>query len=194
MYTVMPYRSGWRDEFVEIGKRLRNALGNLALRIDHIGSTAVPDLAAKDLVDVQITVESLTPAIEEALAQAGYKRLDHITHDHIPPGHSTDIAQWTKWFFRPSASEAAANTANANIHIRLQGRANQRYPLLFRDYLRAHPAIANAYGQVKLALITHQLNNPDAYYDVKDPVCDIIILGAEDWAATTKWEPGPSDC
>lgn len=189
MITIVPYKPTWPEEFVAVGSTLRQALGELALRIDHIGSTAVPHLAAKDLIDIQITVESLSLAIEEALRRAGYVRIEHITQDHIPPGYSTDADEWKKWFFRPSTSEQAVN-----IHVRLQGRANQRYPLLFRDYLRAHPAIAEAYAQVKQGLVAHKLDDQDAYYDIKDPVCDIIIGGAAEWAAATGWQPGPSDC
>jgi GrpB-like predicted nucleotidyltransferase (UPF0157 family) len=54
--------------------------------------------------------------------------------------------------------------------------------------------MAEAYSRVKLALVAHQLDDMDAYYDVKDPVCDIIIGGAEAWAQATGWEQGPSDC
>jgi GrpB-like predicted nucleotidyltransferase (UPF0157 family) len=73
------------------------------------------------------------------------------------------------------------------------GRANQRYAVLFRDYLRANPAMAVAYGQVKLALAAYHADDVEAYYAIKDPVCDVIMGGAEDWAATTGWVPGPSD-
>lgn len=189
MITIVPYKPEWTDAFDEIGSSLRQALGELALRIDHIGSTAVPCLAAKDLIDVQITVDSLIPSVEEALVQAGYKRLEHITQDHIPPRGTTNIAEWTKWFFKPFDPESAIN-----IHVRVAGRANQRYPILFRDYLRSHPAVAEAYGQVKMALVAHKLDDMDAYYDIKDPVCDIIIGGAEEWALRTGWEPGLPDC
>ena len=189
MILIVPYQPTWREQFVAAGTPLRQALGDLALRIDHIGSTAVPGLAAKDLIDIQITVDSLAPAMEEALNRAGYRWLEHITQDHIPPGGSTDIAEWTKWFFKPSVPGR-----EVNVHVRLQGRANQRYPILFRDYLRAHPAMAEAYGQVKMALVAHKLDDMDAYYDVKDPVCDIIIGGAEAWAAATGWKQGQSDC
>ena len=189
MITIVAYKPSWREEFLGIGRILRRALGDLALRIDHIGSTAVVGLAAKDRIDIQITVQSLVPVVEEALLQAGYERIGHITRDHLPPGSVTDIAEWTKWFFNPSDPNVAAN-----VHVRIQGRANQRYPLLFRDYLRAHPAIAEAYAQVKQELVAHQLDNSEAYYAVKDPVCDIIIGGAEAWAGTTGWQLGPSDC
>ena len=189
MIEIVPYKLTWRGEFADVGQPLRDALGDLAHRIDHIGSTSVPGLAAKDLIDVQITVQSLSPAVNGALQRAGYTRLEHITCDHAPPGGSAADAEWTKWMFKPAAPERVVN-----VHVRLSGRANQRYALLFRDYLRAHPATALAYAQVKHALVAHAMGDPDAYYDVKDPVCDIIMGGAEVWAAITEWEPGPSDC
>ena len=97
MITILPYDPTWRDEFVRIGVPIRHALDELALRIDHIGSTAVPGLAAKDIIDVQITVRSLDPAVEKALRQAEYTRLTHITQDHVPPGGITESAEWVKW-------------------------------------------------------------------------------------------------
>jgi GrpB-like predicted nucleotidyltransferase (UPF0157 family) len=78
--------------------------------------------------------------------------------------------------------------------VRLAGRANLRYALLFLDYLRANPASAQAYAQVKRALAKLHPEDAEVYYDVKDPVCDIILGGAEVWAAATRWQPGPSDC
>lgn len=53
--------------------------------------------------------------------------------------------------------------------------------------------MAAAYAQMKLALARYHADDVEAYYDVKDPVCDIIIVGAESWAAATRWVPGPSD-
>jgi GrpB-like predicted nucleotidyltransferase (UPF0157 family) len=146
-------------------------------------------LAAKDIIDIQITVEELMPAVENALNAAGYQRITRITQDHLPPGQSGDSDDWVKWIFKPSATQRPINA-----HVRLPGRANQRYALLFRDYLRAHPPIAQAYAQVKTALVKyHPEDDMDAYYDIKDPVCDIIINGAEIWAAANDWAVGPSD-
>ena len=68
----------------------------------------------------------------------------------------------------------------------------KRYALLCRDYLRAHPATAEAYAELKRRLAAHM---PDTmtYADVKDPAVDLIALAAEDWAVATGWQPGPSD-
>ena len=56
MITIVSYQATWRAEFMMLGRHLRQNLDDLALRIDHIGSTAVPGLAAKDIIDIQITV------------------------------------------------------------------------------------------------------------------------------------------
>jgi GrpB-like predicted nucleotidyltransferase (UPF0157 family) len=82
-------------------------------------------------------------------------------------------------YFHPPANQRRTNT-----HVRVPGRANQRYPLLFRDYLRAHPQTAEAYARLKRALAEH-LADPFMYPDVKDPAVDLIYLAAEKWAEQT---------
>ena len=108
--------------------------------------------------------------------------------DHVTRGAPETESEWSKWFYRPAAGQRSAH-----VHIREAGRLNQRYPLLFRDYLRTHPDAAGAYALVKVALARYHANDVDAYYDVKDPVCDIIMAGAEEWAAATHWQPEPAD-
>ncbi len=83
--------------------------------------------------------------------------------------------------------------AAVNCHIRVAGRFNQRYAILFRDYLRAHAAAAAAYGEVKRSLAARAPHDWDLYYDVKDPAIDMLMSGAEEWAQRTDWSPGPSD-
>ncbi len=189
MIAIVPYHPEWPGEFQAIGRSLRQELGELALRIDHIGSTSVPGLAAKDRIDIQVTVARLEPAVEQALNRLGYERILRISGDHIPPGGPDQEEQWIKWIFSPPGSGRPAN-----IHVRLEGRANQRYPLLFRDYLRADPAAAQAYARVKIALAKYHANDVEAYYDIKDPACDLILRAAEHWAAACGWQPGASDC
>ncbi len=189
MIVIVPYRPDWPAQFQEIGSALRSVLGPLALRIDHIGSTSVPNLAAKDRIDIQITVQALESAIEAGLNRLGYNRQVDILQDHIPPGGDEDSLQWIKWIFKPGQGMRPAN-----VHVRIEGRANQRYALLFRDYLRSHPAAAQAYGQVKTALARYHADDVDAYYAIKDPVCDIIVSEAQEWASQTHWTPGVTDC
>ena len=187
MIAIVEYDPRWPDEFAAIGASLRAALGTAALRIDHIGSTAVPGLAAKDIIDVQVTVSALDDELLAAMDAAGFGRVRHVS-DHSPPGVELPGHELEKLLF-----SAPGDARHANIHVRVEGRFNQRYPLLCRDYLRTHPSAAEAYGAVKRALARIVRDDAAAYYDVKDPIFDLIMAGAEDWAATTDWRPGPSD-
>lgn len=188
MIEIVTYDPRWPEEFRRVGAPLRAALGDLAPRIDHIGSTAVPGLAAKDVVDMQVTAATLDAAtIAAALAPLGYTLWEGSTGDHVPPGRDDPPEEWRKLFFR--APEGQRRT---NLHVRQAGRANGRYALLFRDYLRADAA-AGAYRQVKEALARLHPDDVEAYYDVKDPVCDLIMAAAELWAVQTGYTLGPSD-
>lgn len=183
MILIEPYSERWPGEFRRIAERLRSVLGDRALRIDHIGSTAVPGLAAKPVIDVQLSVAVLADA--NPLGDSGLEEL-MVYGDHRPPGATGSEADWQKRLFRLDGSQAA------NVHVRVAGRANQRYALLFRDYLRAHRLAAEAYAELKRGLARH-LSDHGTYADVKDPACDLIAIAAEAWAAGTGWEPGPGD-
>jgi GrpB-like predicted nucleotidyltransferase (UPF0157 family) len=178
--TIVEPKARWPADFEAISDSVRHELGELALRIDHIGSTSVPGLPAKDVIDVQVTVASLDrDRLVPALARAGF--VDRaIGNDHRPPGATGPDADWEKLFFQPRAGRPA------NVHVRVAGRPNQRYPLLFRDYLRAHPDAAAAYAALKRALATLGIDR-GVYADVKDPACDLILIAAEAWAARTGW-------
>ncbi len=190
LIEIAPYDPRWPEEFRRVAAPLRAALGERAQRIDHIGSTAVPGLAAKDVVDVQVTVAALDKeAIVAALTPLGYTLVfEDIVHDHQPPGRDDPPEEWRKLLFRGPQGQR-----RINLHVRQTGRANQRYALLFRDYLRAYPTAAGAYGQVKEALARLHPDDMDAYYDVKDPVCDIIMAAAELWAVQSGYIQGPTD-
>lgn len=141
----------WAEEFQMLGDRLRACLGDLALRIDHVGSTSVPGLAAKDVIDVQVTVRVLeADPLRAALERAGFVHVPTNPGDHRPAGaqqpDQDDDGNWQKLFFRPKTGRPV------NVHVRVLGRANQRYALLFRDYLRAHPMAAAGYAELKQRL------------------------------------------
>lgn len=176
---IVAYDDAWPRRFSGLADQLRMRLGDGALRIDHIGSTSVPDLDAKDVIDVQVTVERLADADSwphELLPGLVRRATDR---DHVPPGASDDPGEWSKrlWSERQSV----------HLHVREARRANQRYALLFRDYLRADRRAAAAYAAVKRALAAAAPDDVDTYYAVKDPACDLIIAGAEQWAERTGW-------
>jgi GrpB-like predicted nucleotidyltransferase (UPF0157 family) len=185
MIHVVPHRPGWSVEFQAIAAVLRAGIGDMALRVDHIGSTSVPQLCAKDVIDLQVTVAKLEGSIAEKLRHLGFVQRLEIGGDHVPPGYAGPERDWAKLFFvQPNGQR------RINVHVRQSGRPNQRYPLLFRDYLVAHPTAALAYGELKRRLAA-SLDNEDAYADVKDPAVDLIYFAAEAWASHSHWQPGP---
>ena len=190
MVEIVPYQTSWPREFERVAALLRLGLGSLALRIDHIGSTAVPGLAAKDVIDIQVTVAALDDQLRQAMETLGLPGVEGLQRDHRPPGAIGPDSDWEKLYFHEAPGQR-----RVHIHVRVAGRPNQRYPLLFRDYLRARPASAAAYAELKRRLATG-LADPDTYPEMKDPAVDLIYFAAEDWAAATNWqappeEPGP---
>lgn len=164
-----------------LADRIRKTLGDLALRIDHIGSTSVSGLAAKDVVDIQVTVQELSTVIIDCMARGSFRSYSTFNSDHIPPGEIEDPREWQKLLFVEPAGER-----RANIHVRRNGSRNQRYAILFRDYLRSHPQAANAYSELKRRLASG-LADPSTYPEVKDPAVDLIYIAAEAWARQTNW-------
>jgi GrpB-like predicted nucleotidyltransferase (UPF0157 family) len=185
--VIVEYREEWPDEFARIGREVRTALGDVTLRIDHIGSTAVPGLAAKDIIDIQVTVSDL----DDERIGPGMRSIDAIerfkgTFDHEPPGTAVPEDQGQKWLWHLRRDDIAAN-------IRIEGRWNWRYALLCRDFLRANDGTARAYGEVKRQLARLFPDDVESYYDVKDPAFDLFMSVADEWAKWTGWQPGPVD-
>jgi GrpB-like predicted nucleotidyltransferase (UPF0157 family) len=187
MLHIEPYQSEWVEEFAAIASEIRRGLQDLALRIDHIGSTAVAGLAAKDVIDLQVTVQSLDEDVAAAVLALGFTRPEGTWQDDPPPGFTGPLEEWQKLLFteKPGARRS-------NIHVRVLGRANQRYALLFRDFLRAHPMHAQAYANLKALLVEH-LADPARYPEVKQPAVHLLHFDAHRWAQETGWQPGPPD-
>jgi len=183
---IVPYRAEWPAEFQAIGARMREALGPLAIAIHHIGSTAVPGLDAKDIIDVQITVHDLEDPIAPGLATLGFIDAGRF-QDHIPWGMKLDPREMEKRYFR------AAREARTHLHVRSADRLNSRYPLICRDYLRSHRMAATAYAEVKRQLARRFASDADSYYDIKDPVFDVMMSGGFEWAELTGWTVPPTD-
>jgi dephospho-CoA kinase len=175
---LVPYRPAWRDDARRIIDRIQIACGDKALRIDHVGSTAVEGMAAKDVIDIQVTVASLDVAdeIAGALADVGYPRIEHIASD---TPHQGDPALWQK-----RIHGAADPGRPARIHLRVDGWPNQRYALLFTDWLSANPAAREEYVAVKRNALT-----ASHYTEAKEPWVHDAYHRALEWAESTGWQP-----
>ncbi|MFD1812884.1 dephospho-CoA kinase [Rhodococcus gannanensis] len=189
----------WADQGRRLVERLRFVCAGDALRIDHVGSTAVPGLAAKDVIDLQITVTSLdvADALADRLAQAGFPRVDAVTADDPKPaygiGGEADPTLWDKRF------HASADPGRpANVHIRVDGWPGQRFALAFRDWLRANEAEQADYLTIKRTAAASAADESDAaaaierYLEVKTPWFDGAAGRMEQWVEDTGWTPDAS--
>ena len=185
----------WPDQARRIVARLKTACGHKASRIDHIGSTAVPEFDAKDVIDIQITVESLAVADElaESLLSAGYPRVERITEDVVKLDarstvgrydHSDDAALWRK---RIHASADPGRPTN--VHIRVDGWPNQQFALLFVDWLVANPDVRADYLAVKRGAENQGKGDTALYVAAKEPWFLDAYRRAWGWADSTGWRP-----
>jgi GrpB-like predicted nucleotidyltransferase (UPF0157 family) len=184
--VVSPYNPGWPARAAAEIAALRAALGPAVLAADHIGSTSIPGMAAKDVLDLQVSVRDLAAAagaFDGPLAGLGYVRRPY-ENDHVPAGADSDPGLWAKRYWHRRDHPAG----DANLHVRLAGSPNERLALLFRDWLRAEPLAVAGYSQFKLALAA-AVPDLGAYTDIKDPVVDVIVAAAAHWAASTGWQP-----
>lgn len=174
---VVHYDSGWPDLFSGLGVKLREALGAVALRIDHIGSTSVEGLAGKPIIDIQISVTALQPTEPFRLSLEG---LGYIFR--------TDNPELTKRYFRE-----APGTRRTHIHVRRAGSWPEQFALLFRDYMRTHREDAELYAQLKRQLAEQYGSDRSGYSDAKGPFIWEVMRRADRWSQKVGWEPGPSD-
>ena len=171
----------WARRFEHHAARLRRVLGPSAVRIDHVGSTAVPGLPAKDVIDIQVTVVALPnlDAFAGALGDAGF--YGKVAHDSPKPEFPNPL-DWEKRFY------GFADPGNiAHVHFRPIDSPGQRFALLFRDWLRADPAARRDYAQAKGVLATRADSTAD-YTEAKEPWFDNEGWPrANRWAAETGW-------
>jgi GrpB-like predicted nucleotidyltransferase (UPF0157 family) len=186
LVRVLPYDEAWPRLAAAELATLTGALGDLVLHAAHIGSTSIPQMPAKNILDLQLSVWDLpeaAAAFDGPLAGLGYVRLPY-EHDHVPAGRDSDPSLWVKRFWRRRHHPGG----DVNLHVRVVGSPNERLALLFRDYLRARPLAVAAYGRFKQELAA-EVSDLELYTDIKDPVVDVVVVAAEDWAAAEGWQP-----
>jgi GrpB-like predicted nucleotidyltransferase (UPF0157 family) len=175
--NVADYNPDWPAEFTHLAARLQAALGDRAVAIDHVGSTSVPGLAAKNCIDAQVRVAALSTDLVELLENVGFRcRPEPWNRVEISSGQRCD-----KLVFAPPVGERATN-----VHIRLANGPNARYALLFRDYLRADETARKSWGAFKQRLAQ---SVPDIfdYGQIKAPATEVLMTAAERWADQTAW-------
>jgi len=152
---IVPYDPEWPSAFAAERDRIATALSGLALRIDHNGSTSVPGLAAKPIIDIQVSVRELQPIETYAMP------LTELGYFHVP--HPDD--SFCPFFHKPKEWPHTHH-----VHVVQSGGDEEQRTLAFRDYLREHSAVAREYEDLKRALASqHSGDFPsrEAYAEAK---------------------------
>ncbi|ATY12965.1 dephospho-CoA kinase [Amycolatopsis sp. AA4] len=182
--VISPYDASWPLQAERRLARLRQIAGSRLVRADHIGSTAVPGLPAKDVLDLQLTVSSLddADALAEALADAGFPRREGEWWDDPQGGDG----KWLKRFH-----QSADPKRPVNLHVRSTETPAWRLALLFRDWIRAHPDERDGYARVKEELARkHSADGTvEQYADEKQGWVNAAFVRAEKWAEHSGWKP-----
>ncbi|GAA4053801.1 GrpB family protein [Actinomadura miaoliensis] len=201
--TLAPYDSQWEADFLEVGSALRAALepvlGDRLTGVHHIGSTSVPGIAAKPIIDVQVSVRDFRPWTRTDLV-APDEPAERPSREHIGESEalidaveSTGLRwlgdwciDYRKWLFNRRDDLAV------NCHVRREGCVSQQQALLFRDYLRVNKAARQRYEDVKRELAARDWDLVDDYADAKGDCVWGILREADKWSQAG-WFPSSTD-
>mgnify|MGYP001607330285 CR=1 FL=1 len=159
--TIVNYNPAWVEEFEKHKKFISGAIGSTALQIEHIGSTSVPRLAAKPIIDILLVVpdssdeSSYLPQLEKAGYLLRVREPDFQEHRMMRPPEK-----------------------NVHIHIFSPDSPEINRYLMFRDQLRKDPAARKQYEQIKQELAAQSWSDMNAYADAKTKVIEGIIQSA----------------
>ncbi len=176
----------WLAQAARLVARIEDALGAAAVSVDHIGSTSVPGLVAKDVIDLQVTVRRLAdadnPQFVERLEARGFLRIADLGQDTPHPAGDEPV----RWQKRYHASADPGRVAH--VHVRELGSPGWEFALVFRDWLRADEPARQAYAAHKGRLLAATRSTTE-YVTAKEPWFDQAFEDAYAWARRTGWQP-----
>ncbi|AXG13246.1 dephospho-CoA kinase [Intrasporangium calvum] len=186
--AVVAPRSDWGERGARLVARVAHALRDVSAvtEVEHIGSTAVPHLPAKDVLDLQVGVRDLeiadSPAFTTAMREAGLVRFAHLTRDSPQPP-DLDPDGWPKRVYGSTDPLSIAH-----VHVRRTGSPGWRLALLFRDWLTHEVEGRDSYAAEKSRLLAMD-DRTSAYAAAKEPWFAAALPRAEAWATATSWTP-----
>lgn len=152
--VVLPYDEKWKKDFFDIKNELQQALGELAISIEHVGSTSVEGLAAKPIIDIDVIVkkENINDAIS-ALKSIGYI-------------HEGDLGIPGREAF---AYDGKEHLQQHHLYVCQEDSLELKRHIAFRNYLRMHPEAVDEYSKVKIDAATLYPENIEKYIEYKTP-------------------------
>ena len=168
VWQVVPYRAEWPELFAREAELLADVFASTGAVIEHIGSTAVPGLGAKPIIDIMIGVGTLTDA------ESRVRELAAAQYEYVPE-YEAELPErryFRKPFIRPRTH---------HLHIVVRGSDFWTRHLLFRDYLRAHSDVAAAYYELKRQLADQSRTAGTDYTEQKSPFIARVLAAAREW-------------
>ncbi|HET6505628.1 MAG TPA: GrpB family protein [Baekduia sp.] len=164
---IVEYDSAWPAMAAAELRRIGDALGDVAVRLEHVGSTAVPGLAAKPIIDLQLSVATMEP---RELYVAPLERLGYL---FAPAPESPGYHFFAKPPERPRTH---------HLHVCRTGSDHEVDHVAVRDFLRAHPDEAASYAALKREVVARHPRDRLAYIDGKDAYVTALERRAVTWA------------
>jgi GrpB-like predicted nucleotidyltransferase (UPF0157 family) len=163
--VICDYDPTWPQRYEALRRPVADALGDLAAQIDHVGSTSVRGLAAKPTIDIVIRLRSADdlPTAIERLARLGY-------------AHEGDLGIGGREAF---ATPPGYGPHDHHLYVCVPDWGGYADQVVFRDYLRAHPDVADAYARLKRSLAARHRNNRRAYANAKADFVRTVLARAQ---------------
>ena len=157
--TIENYDPRWPEQCAALCSKLSKALGQLAARIEHVGSTAVPGLAAKPIIDIDVLLQNPAdlPEVIRILAALGYK-------------HCGELGVLGREAFQAPTGEFPHH-----LYVCRPDSPEFHRHIAFRDYLRAHPSDAEAYSRLKRTLAVQFAADREGYNRAKTEFIQEIV-------------------
>ena len=169
--VVSDYDPNWPTLFAQERARIAQALGTFALAVEHVGSTAVPGLPSKPIIDLLVGVPNLEEATQRCIGP-----IEALGYIYVP-----EYAAWIpgELFFR----KGPPGPWTHHLHMMEPSQPRWEALVVFRDYLRAHPEAACAYADIKRALAASSKDNIGAYRNGKTAFVEETTARARAWRA-----------
>lgn len=157
---VQPYDEMWKQDFINISNEIRDVLGELALRIEHVGSTSVPGLSAKPVIDIDVVIrdDSMLEEVVSRLAKIGYQ-------------HEGNLGIAGREAF---GYEGKEHLKEHHLYVCPEDSPELKRHVAFRDYLRSHPDAVREYSRIKEEAASLYPYDIDQYIGHKSPVIEKI--------------------
>ncbi len=168
---IVPYDKHWPDIFEGEAHRIQKALGDSLKEMYHIGSTGIPDMPAKPVIDMMLVLENIDDIhlISEKLTQLGYEPIRRQMIPHVS-------------FF----TKRQDPVIRFHLHLHERGSPQIRRHVNFRDYVIQHPDVAHDYAQLKIQLVAQFVDDVYSYVSGKDKLVQDIDAKAKLWAGRKK--------